>query len=121
MQKVQTTLKDIKDSHPIVARLSYCELQVLLDFAYPIAYCSNDYGWRCDLYTLSQTVGVCTGYAPTGNYRPSRELLEKYGKLGENLSGGDEARRLLQQFAKDIFDEYRTAKNKSVSLEYAIA
>ena len=63
MQKLKTSQSKMKTFSPIVLGVGYCELQCLLNYESPIAYATNQCGWACDLYMISDRYSIVTGYS----------------------------------------------------------
>ena len=63
MPKLKTSQSKMKDFSPIVLGVGYCELQRLLSYESPIAYATNQDGWACDLYLISDKFSIVTGYS----------------------------------------------------------
>ena len=107
MNKVKTTLKAIKNSHRYVVAVDYCQLQTLLWFRSPIAYAKGIYGWNCDLYSLTPTVGICTGYRPTGDLDYPVERIREFEARARKISHSapdyrEQLDALIEELVTDI-------------------
>ena len=115
--KFKTTKKEIMGNYAFVCSVSYCSLQNLLRYENPIAYTSNVYGWRADVYEVDRCTAIVTGYGPFGDYSPSYELCQKYEKQAKsiicdynNLTFEEKRKKLKQlinSFIKESLGEIR--------------
>ena len=81
MIKTQVTQKQIKSGFSKVIAISYCGAQHLLRYRDAQYYTySNMYGWRADIYIISDNIAIVTGYAPFGNIKPNYDRLNEYEK-----------------------------------------
>ena len=79
MVKTQITKKAILNGFTKVISIGYCGAQFLLTYKSPNYYTySNMYGWRADVYIISDNIAIVTGYAPFGNIRPDYDRLNEY-------------------------------------------
>lgn len=106
--KYQTTKKQIMNNYDRVIKVPYCALQTLLKDRTPIAYtCSKTYGWRADVYEITDGMVIVTGYAPFGNIEPSHDLLMKYEL---------EAEKAIEQVWKNRIDYYQACEDEHEKL-----
>ena len=113
--KFKTTQKAIKANYPYVISIGYCNLQTLLNYKPPIAYTTRREGWGADIYEVSLTTVIVTGYAPFGNIRPDYEIQRKYEEMAQTILYGDskvpfEHKRealdnLLHEFINEVIGE----------------
>ena len=79
MIKTQVTKKAILNGFEKVIAISYCRAQFLLQYHNAQYYTySNMYGWRADVYIISDNIAIVTGYAPFGNIKPEYDTIKKY-------------------------------------------
>lgn len=79
MIKTQVTQKQIKNGFSKVIAISYCGAQHLLKYQNAQYYTySKIYGWRADVYIISNDIAIVTGYAPFGNISPDYSRLQEY-------------------------------------------
>ena len=78
--KFKTTKKSINQNYYNVICISYADLQNLLQFEMPVAYYSNVYGWRADVYQIYTDTVIVTGYQPWGNIFPKYEIVREYNE-----------------------------------------
>lgn len=83
--KFRTTQKAIRANYSTIIKVGYCDLQTLLAFKNPIAYTTRVEGWGCDIYEVSPSVCISTGYAPFGNVKSWYDLNRKYEKEAEKI------------------------------------
>ena len=84
--KYETTKKAILSNYSHVIKGGYCSLQTLLKFHSPSAYtASKTYGWRADIYEITPSTVIVTGYAPFGNIVPDYETIKKYEEKAKEL------------------------------------
>lgn len=120
--KYRTTDKALKEGYPQIIKLGYCEAENLLKWSDPEAYTRGTYGWKADVYRVDPWTAIVTGYAPCGNIRPSRELVEEYDNAARDFLGhvygagmdGDEIREKMQKqlrlFAEAAKEEHKNRK-----------
>ena len=84
MIKTQVTKKAILNGFKNVIAISYCGAQFLLTYKNAQYYTySNIYGWRADVYIISEDTAIVTGYAPFGNIQPDYNKLKEYEQKAE--------------------------------------
>lgn len=120
--KFKTTKKETMSNYAFVCSIADCQLQNLLRLENPIAYTSNVYGWRADVYEVDRFTAIVTGYDPFGDYSPSYELCQKYEKQAEsiiydykNLTFEEQRKKLKQlinSFIKESLNEFSNRKVK---------
>ena len=97
--KTKVTKKQVVASYSNILKLSYCELQHLLNRFSP-QYCTcGIYGWNADVYIID---GMCivTGYNPFGGEYPASDEIDRvekeYQELKElHLSYEDETKKVI--------------------------
>ena len=111
--KFKTKQKEIMAGYPYVIRVGYCSLQNLLNYKSPIAYTSGKYGWNADIYEISQTTVIVTGYGPFGNIEPNYDLIRQYDKEAEKYryerhsDTPEHLDDLLKELVDKIIKEYK--------------
>lgn len=83
--KFKTTRKAITNNYKNVVCVGYCSLQSLLSRKSEIAYTSRREGWAADIYEITPTTAIVTGYAPFGNIRPDYEIVKRYETAAEKI------------------------------------
>ena len=99
IMKAKVTKKQVMSSYSNILKLSYCELQRLLNRFYPQYYTRGINGWNADIYIID---GMCivTGYNPFGGEFPSSDEIDRvekeYQELKElHLSYEDETKKVI--------------------------
>ena len=64
MMRVQVTKNDVMKQNRFVIRVGYCDLQYLLRFKDSQFYTAGMYGWNADIYQVSPSTVIVTGYRP---------------------------------------------------------
>ena len=105
--KFRVTPKEIKANFVKIISVPYCDVQNLLCYESPTAYVARREGWAADIYDMGGGVAIVTGYAPSGNIRPSHELLKRYEAQAESIRynyslSWTEQREQLRQLAKEF-------------------
>ena len=97
--KVKVTKKQVMSSYSNILKLSYCELQRLLNRFSPQYYTCGINGWNADIYIID---GMCivTGYYPFGGEFPSSAEIDRvkkeYQELKDlHLSYEDETKKVI--------------------------
>lgn len=107
--KFKTTQRAIRANYPTIIRVGYCDLQTLLCFRNPIAYTTRVEGWGCDIYEVSQSVCISTGYAPFGNVKSWYDVNRKYELEAEKVRYGslsyEEQKKALDELLKKYVEE----------------
>ena len=108
--KFKTTKKEIQSNYQKIIKVGYCGLQTLLNCKSPIAYITRREGWACDIYEISSTVCISTGYAPFGNVVSQYDVNQKYEKKAEAVwydycRPFDERKEALNEMLKDYIKE----------------
>ena len=108
--KFRTTQKEIKANFVKIISVPYCSFQNLLNWESPVAYTARREGWAADIFDMGGGVAIVTGYAPSGNIRPSHELLKRYEAQAESIRynyslSWTEQREQLRQLAKEFIAE----------------
>ena len=98
--KAKVTKKQVMSSYSNILKLSYCELQHLLNRFSPQYYTRGINGWNADIYIID---GMCivTGYHPFGSEYPSSAEIDRvekeYQELKElHLSYEDETKKVIE-------------------------
>lgn len=110
--KFKTTQKAIRANYPTIIKVGYCDLQTLLAHKNPIAYTVRAEGWACDLYEVSSTVCISTGYAPFGNVKSWYDVNRKYEKEAEKIRYGkmpyneqvEALNGLIEEYVKEVME-----------------
>lgn len=71
------TMKSVKEQHPVIIKIGFCNLQEVLKFLDRDGYCAGAYGWKCDIYRITNDVAISTGYDPFGNKAINREICDE--------------------------------------------
>lgn len=109
--KFKTTQKAIRNGYCNVISIGYCDIQSLLNYENPIAYTTRREGWGCDIYEITPSTAIATGYAPFGNIRPKYEIKRAYEEKARTIlydyskpfeTRRDELRNLLNEFVKEV-------------------
>ena len=74
---VKINTQELKETSPIILKVSYCGLKNLLDWFAPIGYTYSNCGKTSDIYLFDNIV-LSTGYRPIGNININRIILNKY-------------------------------------------
>lgn len=111
--KYKTTRKDIKARYNKVLAIGYCNIQSLLKFCAPFAYCTRAEGWAADVYHINSNTAIATGYAPFGNVKPKYDLQRAYDtaayQIISNYNIPQEEQEELVTMLLDEFAEEATA------------
>ena len=83
--KFKTTQKAVRGNYNKIICVPYGSLQSLLNCESPVAYTERREGWAADIYDMGGGVAIVTGYAPFGNVRPPRELLERHETAAKKI------------------------------------
>lgn len=84
MLKCKVTKKEILENYKNVIKVGYCELQHLLNYKCPRFFTAGAYGWNTNIYEISYSTVIVTGYAPFGNIS-NYELTKKYEEKAEKI------------------------------------
>lgn len=104
--KIRVTKKQVMSGYTNVIKVGYCNLQTMLTYVPERYYtCGND-GWHADIYEITPSTVIVTGYQPFGNIKPSYDLCKKYeDKAREILYENHEPTKLnllIEQFVKEV-------------------
>ena len=77
MPKLRITKREIMKGFPKVIKVGYCQLQHLLGDNPQYYTCGRD-GWNADIYVVSGSTVIVTGYNPFGNVKTDYNLNKKY-------------------------------------------
>lgn len=110
MVKTQITQKAIRNGFKKVIAISYCRAQHLLQYQNAQYYTySNMYGWRTDVYIISDEIAIVTGYAPFGNITPDYDLIKKYddkaAAVYSTVSHYEERREIINSYLNEFIKE----------------
>ena len=83
--KFKTTKSAIMNGYCKVLSVGYCDLQNLLRYHNPIAYTCGVYGWNCDIYQITDTFAIATGYRPFGNVKSDYSLNREFDREAERI------------------------------------
>lgn len=106
--KFKVTRKEIKENYNTILKVSYCNLQNMLNCEEPFAYSTRAEGWACDYYDIGYGVVISTGYAPIGtpvNYETCREYEKRAEKTISTIWDYEERRAALGQLIADFREE----------------
>lgn len=80
--KYKTTARALRNGYYTIISVGYCELQNLLSYESPVAFCCGVYGWNFDVYDIDG-VAIATGYRgmPSKNDNGTYTLARKYDDL----------------------------------------
>ena len=114
MGKLETTKKSVKEAFPRIISIGFCDLQNLLYYESPIAYTHGIYGWNSDIYHITSSTVIVTGYRPFGNINPSHTLIKKYEGRARSVRNSaasyddkkKEVQELLESFVADAMGEW---------------
>ena len=87
--KFKTTQRDIKQGYPTVIPVGYCAMQNLLRFKEPIAYTTRAEGWGSDIYQITPSIAISTGYAPFGTVKLTSEqynMIRVYDRKAQEVT-----------------------------------
>lgn len=108
--KFKTTKKEVMNGYHVVICVGYCSLQSLLSCKRETAYTTRREGWAADVYEISPSVAIVTGYAPFGNVRPDYSITQRYEEAAMRvcdtvLTWGEREKQLddlLNNFVKEV-------------------
>lgn len=107
--KFKTTKKEVMSGYPVVICVGYCSLQSLLSCKRETAYTTRREGWAADVFEVSPSVAIVTGYAPFGNVRPDYSITRRYEedalRVCSNVFNWDERERQLDGLLKNFVKE----------------
>ena len=106
--KQQTTMKNIKALYKNIIQVGYGDIQNLTSRLNATYYTCGVYGWNSDIYIIDSNTVISTGYRPFGNMLADRNTLEKYEKLGKNATTTEQQENLLEEFATEIINKYKS-------------
>lgn len=113
MIKTRVTKKQVINGFTTIIRLSYCSAQFLLRYCTPIYYTySNIYGWRSDIYIISDNIAISTGYAPFGNISPAYDIVKDYDDRAravcETVRNYDDRRAVINSYLSEFIKKVTT-------------
>ena len=97
--KYRTTNKALRDGFRYLLRIGNGAARNLLHFEDPEAYTCGTYGWSADVYRISSSTAICTGYRAIG-MDIDYELLREYEDAAEQIvynGGSYDSRKALVQ------------------------
>lgn len=102
--KFRTTAKEVKEGYYTIISAGYCDLQCLLSYESPIAYCAGTYGWNFDLYEFNG-VAIATGYRdmPSKHSKADYNLISEYEQKAQGKTA-EEKRVLILEFIEKARD-----------------
>ena len=105
--KYRATKKEVMNNHSVIIKLSYCELQDLLNSIPATAYTCGIYGWNADIYE-SRFYNACVvvGYRPFGNYEPKRETVKTFNASAEKIKQSFMKWTDRQKALEKLFNEF---------------
>lgn len=83
--KFGTSQKAIRQAYTNVISVGYCNICYLLKYDIPIAYTTRREGWGADIYEITPSTCIVTGYAPFGNIKPSYDILREYNETARDI------------------------------------
>lgn len=109
--KFKTTKKAIMNGYPRVLSVGYCDLQFLLYYKSPIAYTSGVNGWGADIYQITDSFAIATGYSPFGNIKSDYEFNKRIETQAEKIvhdykTPFEERQKMLDYLLEKLFQEY---------------
>ena len=69
-----------------VIEIGFCGVQHLMQGLEPVAYTCGTYGWNADVYQISPTTAIVTGYRPFGNISPDYDVVSTYEGVAERIA-----------------------------------
>ena len=102
--------KEILNGYKFIIPIGYCQAQDLLGYQRAKYYTySRVYGWRADIYEISEDVAIVTGYAPFGNISVDYTALKDYNlkALNAYLNVRNEEKRkeLINGYLKEFINQ----------------
>lgn len=82
------TRKQIKAGYSIVAYCGYCDLYYTLLDARKVGHTERAEGWGANVYELTPSICIVTGYAPFGNTRLDYDFTHAYEERARKLYNG---------------------------------
>ena len=110
MIKTRATKKAILNGFNKVIKIGYCNAQSLLRYQNAQYYIySNVYGWRADVYVISDDIAIVTGYAPFGNITPDYSIIKEYEKKAESVyntvRNHNERHKIINNYLNEFIKE----------------
>ena len=102
------TQKQVKEGYGTLAYCGYSELQYTLKDARKVGHTKRVEGWAADVYEITPSICIVTGYAPFGNKSLPLAFTESYERKAKRLYNGattvphDKLQELWAELAKDI-------------------
>lgn len=102
MMRVQVTKRDVMKQNRFVICVGYCDLQYLLRFKDSQFYTAGMYGWNADIYQVSPSAVIVTGYRPFGNVKVEFGILRGFENRASHILN---QRELTYDEKKEALDE----------------
>ena len=102
------TQKQVKEGYGTIAYCGYCDLQYTLKDARKVGHTARKEGWAANIYEITPSICIVTGYAPFGNKSLPLALTASYERKAKELYNGstttprDKLQVLWAELAKDI-------------------
>lgn len=104
----KVTKKQIKEGYSIIAYCSYCDMQYTLKEARKVGHTERAEGWGANIYEITPSICIVTGYAPFGNVRLDYEFTHSYEEVARKFYNNtdtvpiDKLHKLWEKLAHDI-------------------
>ena len=79
------TKKQIKEGYSIIAYCGYCDLYYTLLQAKKVGHTERAEGWGANIYEITPSICIVTGYAPFGNLRLNYEFTHSYEEVARKF------------------------------------
>lgn len=102
------TKKQIKEGYSIIAYCGYCDLYYTLLNAYKVGHTERAEGWAANVYEITPSICIVTGYAPFGNKSLPLAFTASYERKAKELYNSattpprDKLHELWAALARDI-------------------
>lgn len=104
------TQKQVKEGYGTIAYCGYCDLQYTLKDACKVGHTERVEGWAADVYEITPSICIVTGYAPFGNKSLPLAFTKSYERKAKTLYNGaataplDKLQELWMELVKDIVE-----------------
>lgn len=104
------TQKQVKEGYGTIAYCGYCVLQYTLKDARKVGHTERVEGWAADVYEITPSICIVTGYAPFGNKSLPLAFTKSYERKAKTLYNGaataplDKLQELWMELVKDIVE-----------------
>lgn len=104
------TQKQVKEGYGTIAYCGYCDLQYTLKDARKVGHTERVEEWAADVYEITPSICIVTGYAPFGNKSLPLAFTESYERKAKTLYNGaataplDKLQELWMELVKDIVE-----------------